>query len=247
MTPTVRIASETPHAPRNPVSERYSRYIPANLLIRIRIYLGVYYTDMGIDVLTRLLAQYTYIIMAPAAMVLGPIVSLVAGVLLRLDIISLVPTCLALAAGELGADVVWYWVGRRYGGSFVGRFGRYFGMTPASIANAMSLFGKHHDIIIFTSKLTAGLGFAMVILFAAGLSRVPFRRYMMLNIAGQFLWTAALLSIGYSLGHLFTEVSNVFEKTALIALVVIILVSLIGFGRYLKSWVMENPTDANHV
>src|SRR3989344_2801239 len=43
------------------------------------------------------------------------------------------------------------------------------------------------------------------------------------------------------------EVSNVFEKTALIALVVIILVSLIGFGRYLKSWVMENPTDANHV
>ena len=198
---------------------------------------------MGIDVLTRLLAQYTYIIMAPAAMVLGPIVSLVAGVLLRLDVISLVPTVLALAAGELGADVVWYWVGRRYGGSFVERFGRYFGMTPASIASAMNLFGKHHDIIIFTSKLTAGLGFAMVILFAAGLSRVPFRRYMMLNIAGQFLWTASLLSIGYFLGHIYLRVGDVFEKIALLALVVIVIVSIIGFGRYLRRSVLQEGNN----
>ncbi|MBI2610591.1 DedA family protein [Candidatus Kaiserbacteria bacterium] len=185
--------------------------------------------------LMGLIVDYTYLIIAPAAMIIGPPVSLVAGVLLRLDVISIIPTALALAAGELGADILWYWIGRRYGEQFVERYGRYFGITESSIAYAKDLYSRHHDIIIFTSKLTAGFGFAMVILFTAGLSRVPFRRYMMLNIAGQFLWTAGLLSIGYFLGHIYLKVENTFEKMALFALVALVLASLFGFSRYLRS------------
>lgn len=185
--------------------------------------------------LAGLIVQYKYLIIAPAAMLLGPVVSLVAGVLLKLDYISLVPTCLALAAGELSADIAWYWVGRSYGDRFVGRFGRYVGITPSAVERARELFNTHHDIIIFTSKLTAGFGFAMAILFTAGLSRVPFGRYMMLNIAGQFLWTTGLLSVGYFLGHVYLEVSDVFEKMAILALIAIVIASLVGFSRYLRS------------
>ena len=191
---------------------------------------------MNLEFLIQLLLTYKYAIIAPAVFVIGAPVSLVAGILLRLEVLEIVPTCLMLAVGELTADVLWYWLGIRYGDSFVKKYGRYVGITRTSIAYTKELFEKHHDIIIFTSKITAGLGFGTVIMFTAGLSRVPFRRYMMLNIAGQFLWTASLLSLGYFLGHLFTEVSNIFEKMALFALGVIILVSIIGFGRYLRTW-----------
>ena len=191
---------------------------------------------MNLEFLIQLLLTYKYAIIAPAVFVIGAPVSLVAGILLRLEVLEIVPTCLMLAVGELTADVLWYWLGIRYGDSFVKKYGRYVGITRTSIAYTKELFEKHHDIIIFTSKITAGLGFGTVIMFTAGLSRVPFRRYMMLNIAGQFLWTAGLLSLGYFLGHLFTEVSNIFEKMALFALGVIILVSIIGFGRYLRTW-----------
>ena len=191
---------------------------------------------MNLEFLIQLLLTYKYAIIAPAVFIIGAPVSLVAGILLRLEVLEIVPTCLMLAVGELTADVLWYWLGVRYGDSFVKRYGRYVGITRSSIAYTKELFEKHHDIIIFTSKITAGLGFGTVIMFTAGLSRVPFRRYMMLNIAGQFLWTASLLSLGYFLGHLFTEVSNIFEKMALFALGVIILVSIIGFGRYLRTW-----------
>src|SRR3989344_326506 len=160
---------------------------------------------MSIEFLIQLLLTYKYAIIAPAVFVIGAPVSLVAGVLLRIDVLELIPTCLMLALGELMADVWWYWLGIRYGDSFIKRYGRYVGITHASVTYTKDLFKRHHDIIIFTSKITAGLGFGTVIMFTAGLSRVPFRRYMMLNIAGQFLWTAALLSIGYSLGHLFTK------------------------------------------
>lgn len=193
------------------------------------------YTDaMDPGLLAELIDKYSYIIMAPAAMVLGPVVSLVAGVLLRLDVINLIPTVLALAAGELGADVLWYWLGQRYGDSFVRRYGRYVGITEGSIAYTKDLYSRHHDIIIFTSKLTSGLGFGSVIMFTAGLSHVPFRRYMTLNIAGQFLWTAGLLSIGYFLGHIFLKVGDIFEKIAISAFAILLLLSLIGFGRYLR-------------
>ena len=124
---------------------------------------------------------------------------LIAGVLLKLEALKLVPTVIALAAGELGGDVLWYYLGRKYGESFIGRYGRYVGIKPHVVSRVKTLFADHHDIILFTSKLTAGFGFAVPVLFTAGLSRVPFRRYMMLNVAGQFLWTAGLLSIGYFL------------------------------------------------
>lgn len=197
--------------------------------------------------LAALVLEYTYLIIAPAVFFLGPIVSLAAGVLLRLEVIDLAPTVLALAVGELGGDIFWYWLGRRYGEPSVRRFGRYFGITRSSVAYAKELFANHHDIIIFSSKITSGLGFGSVIMFTAGLSRVPFRRYMMLNIAGQFVWTAGLLSIGYFLGHISLRVGSVFEKLALFALVIIILVSLIGFGRYLRDFIMGHHTSKEKV
>ncbi len=189
-----------------------------------------------------LLLEYKYLILAPAAFAIGPTVSLIAGVLLRLDVLALIPTCIALAAGELSGDVLWYWLGKKYGDSFVARFGRYVGITALGVANVRQLFSNHHDLILFTSKLTAGFGFAPVVLFSAGMSRVPFRRYMMLNIAGQFLWTAGLLSIGYFLGHIFLMVNDLFEKRALIALLVIIMASLFGFGRYLGNIALKDTT-----
>ena len=188
---------------------------------------------MGADLVTQLLSEFSYVIMAPAAMFLGLIVSLIAEVLLKREFLKLAPTVIALAAGELGGDVLWYWLGRKYGDSFVDRYGRYFGITPRTVDRVKTLFGNHHDIILFTSKLTAGFGFAIPVLFTAGLAHVPFRRYMMLNIAGQFVWTAGLLSIGYFLGHIYLEVGTILEKMTLFALLIIVLVSLVGFGRYL--------------
>ena len=191
---------------------------------------------MLVEFITTLLFQYKYALITPAVFVFGAPVGLVAGFLLRLDVLEIIPTCLALAVGELGSDVLWYWLGYRYGDPFTKRFGRYFGITPTSVAYAKELYGKHHDIIIFTSKLTAGLGFSTLILFTAGLSRVSFRRYMALNIAGQFLWTAGLLSVGYFLGHILVDVSNIFEKMALVGLISILLLSTIALIKYLRSY-----------
>jgi len=188
-----------------------------------------------IEFVTTLLLQYKYAVMLPTAFFFGAPVGLVAGFLLRVDVLELIPTALTLAAGELTADVLWYWLGYRYGDTFARRYGRYVSISQAGISYAKDLFSRHHDIIIFTSKLTAGFGFGTAIMFTAGLSRVPFRRYMMLNIAGQFFWTSGLLFVGYFLGHVFVRVSNIFEGLSLFALIIIVLASFTGFSKYLRS------------
>lgn len=68
---------------------------------------------------------------------------------------------------------------------------------------------------------------------------------MMLNIAGQFFWTSGMLSIGYFFGHVYLRVGDTLEKVALFALLLIILASLIGFGRYMRGRMLgeSSPTS----
>lgn len=182
-----------------------------------------------------LVAQYKYALMVPAVVIFGPTVSLVAGALLRLDVLSLLPTCIALAGGELGGDMLWYWLGKRYGDSFVQKFGKYVGISESRTLLVKSMYGKYQDSILFTSKLTAGFGFAPAVLFTAGFSEIPFGRYMAINVIGQVIWTTALLSIGYFLGHLYAQIGSIFEMSAFIALIIIFLAIFVGFNRYAQS------------
>lgn len=160
-----------------------------------------------------LILTYKYAIIFPAALFFGPVISLFSGFLLRLEYVELLPVSLALAGGELTGDVVWYWLGRRYGKSFVDRFGGYFGITTKSISFVKMMFHKYHDLIVLLSKLTAGFGFAPAIFFTAGLSHVHFGRYMALNVIGQIVWTGGLLAAGYYLGHFYLVANSIIERT----------------------------------
>jgi membrane protein DedA with SNARE-associated domain len=189
---------------------------------------------MSAALVTQFLLQYKYAIMAPAAFLLGPVVSLVAGLLLRAGELELLPTCLVLAGGELAADVFWYWLGRRYGERLVRGPGKYFGLTKKSVEQAKDLFRRNHDRIIFISKITGGFGFSTAIFFTAGLSNMPFARYMRLNGGGQIIWTAGLLAIGYFFGAWIGSVTNIFDALTIIGTFIILALAFWGFARYLK-------------
>lgn len=195
---------------------------------------------MSPETLLQLITDYKYVIMAPAAAFIGPIASLISGFLLRLGTVDLIPTCIALAGGELTGDVIWYWLGRRYGESFARRFGQYVGITEQTLSQARRTFQRYHDAIIFISKLTGGLGFAPAIFFTAGLSRIHFGRYMALNVLGQIVWTSGLLAVGYFLGHFFITIGNAIERVMSVGLIVIVTLCLIGFGRYLRGQILKS-------
>lgn len=179
-----------------------------------------------------LMQQYGYIFIFFAAPFVGPLISLASGVLIRLEVLSLVPVYATLMASELTADMLWYWLGYHWGDPFVVRYGHYVGITEKRIEHTKAVYHRYHDSIIFIAKITAGFGVAPVIFFTAGLSRVPFRRYMLMNVLGQIIWTAAMLAIGYYLGHMYLSVNGWLGRVSYIALIAFVLAGLLGLSRY---------------
>lgn len=178
--------------------------------------------------------HFVYTIIIFVSFIEGPILAVFCGLLIKLGDAPFWPAYIALMAGDLLGDTVWYWVGRTFGHRFVVRFGHYVSITEDALKTVERLFHKYHDRILIVSKLTMGLGFAVATLVTAGITKVPFKRYFTINFCCQFLWTAFLLFIGYMFGNLYVSVDNIFGKISVAALFVFAFLVLVGYGKYVK-------------
>lgn len=194
---------------------------------------------MPIEIILGYLMTYRYFLIVPLTIIEGPIVMVLCGFLLRFGTFDLVPLYVALIVADLIGDIIWYSVGRFWGIRFIKRFGKYFSITEKTLERSTELFHRHHNKILFISKITMGFGFALVTLIAAGIAKVPFRKYLVFNVAGQFIWTAVLLAIGYSFGHLYTTIDTGFRDVAFVALIIMVAVIIYGFGKYISKRIGE--------
>lgn len=194
---------------------------------------------MPIETILGYLETYRYVLIIPITIIEGPIVMVLCGFLLRFGTFDLIPLYGALTLADLIGDIVWYCVGRFWGIPFVKRFGKFFSITERTLERVSALFHKHHNKILFISKITMGFGFALVTLITAGLSKVPFKKYLLFNVSGQLVWTAILLGVGYSFGHIYTSIDKGFRDVAFVALIIIAIVAIYGFGKYISKRIGE--------
>ena len=94
------------------------------------------------------------------AIVEGPILSMIFGVLLRLGYFSLAPVYITLMLGDIIGDTGWYYLGYHYGRAAIKRFGSRFGITDKEVEKAEKLFHGHTYKILFISKITNGYFFS---------------------------------------------------------------------------------------
>ncbi len=179
-------------------------------------------------------AFWVYFIIILTACVEGPILSMIFGVLIKLGYFSLLPIFLALMLGDLVGDTIWYFIGKHFGYRFVNKYGKYFSITRESIDKVTIIFHKHKRPILIISKITTGFGFAIVTLFTAGLVRIPFRHYIIMNLLGQFIWTGLLIGVGYFFSNLYIVFDNILARISIIALFLFIICAFLGYGKYIK-------------
>ena len=180
---------------------------------------------------------FVYFIIIVLACAEGPILSLIVGVLVKLGYFSFIPMYLALMFGDVLGDAGWYWVGRRYGHAFIKRFGKYFSVTEEGVIKVTKIFHKYKHHILIISKITNGFGFALVTLITAGLVKIPFLKYVGINIIGQFVWTGLLIGVGYFFGDAYMKVDSIIGKLSIFALFVVIFVAFMGYKKYLREYV----------
>ena len=191
---------------------------------------------MHLDTIINYLITYRYILIVPLTIVEGPIVMVICGFLLRTGLgqFDLRPLYIALMVADLIGDIGWYCVGYFGGLPFIKRFGRFFSVSEKTVEKVTGLFHKYHNRILFISKITMGFGFALVTLITAGIAKVSFRKYLIFNVSGQVIWTGVLLAVGYFFGNIYYTIDKSFRDISLIALAIIVIGLIYGFGRYIS-------------
>ena len=190
-----------------------------------------------------LFLQYKY----PALVVLsffeGPYVMMMSGLLIKLGVLMLIPTYIALSAGDLLGDIAWYVVGYYFGNGFVKRFGKIFDINNESIENAKEMFMKHRKKILLGSKVTAGFGLSLSTLVTAGMVSAPFGEFVALNFFGQLAWTAIMLAVGYFFGNLYIVINNVAGRIFIIAIALLAIYLLLRLTRRIGRKAKKSLSD----
>ncbi len=181
-----------------------------------------------------------YLLVLVGMIVEGPVLMITSGFLLRLGVFSLIPLFLVLVIGDIAADIGWYYLGRHLADPILRRYGRFIGATPELLEKGKTLFSRYHTKILIISKLTLGFGLAIGVMMAAGASRVPFRKFLTLNILGELVLVSVLLSVGYFFGRVTDRLAG--DSRLIFGAIMIGLTALVlyGFAGYIKRRIAES-------
>ncbi len=147
----------------------------------------------------------------------GSAVMMTTGLLWHIGVVRFWPAYLALMAGDILSDIMWYAIGYFAARPFFARWGYLINATPEVIGRIERRFHRYHTRILVISKLTMGLGLAAVILTVAGMLRISFVRYVTINVLGGIVWILFLMGIGYYFGNLLQYVPKDFQIAIAIA------------------------------
>lgn len=186
---------------------------------------------------------YKYILLVPIAFVEGHIISFIVGFLARLGYLNPFLGGALVASGNLLGDIALYFLGFYKGEKVARSWGKYIGVTDASIEKVRHIFHRHKSYILFISKISNGFGLAMAVLFTAGFMKIPFKTYLLWNILGECVWTSCLVAFGFYFGHLYTTVETIGFRIGLVAIGVTVIFVVFRIRKTLKTRIEQEEAE----
>jgi membrane protein DedA with SNARE-associated domain len=121
---------------------------------------------------------------------------------------------IAAALGSFAGDQTYFWIGRHFGVRLLARQP----LWRERVDRALSWLDRWDAGFILTFRFIYGVrNFSS---FALGVSRVHWRRFMILNFIAAALWAMLFVGAGYlcghTLGHMLGEVAQRFSQTLLV-------------------------------
>jgi len=152
------------------------------------------------------LGGWTYILLALLVAVEGPLVTLAGAVAASAGYLNPILVFVFASIGNLTADIAWYSIGYLGKTEWLVRYGRWFGLKQNLIEQLQKDIQTHIRKILFAAKLT--LGFVVPALIAAGLARIPMKRWFGVLFAAECIWTGGLVLAGYYFGYLTQRIES---------------------------------------
>jgi len=149
-------------------------------------------------------AGWAYILLAILVAVEGPVITLAGALAASMGYLNPIMVFVSAGLGNLFADILWYSLGYLGKTEWLLRYGGRLGIKESMLASLQKDIYEHIRKILFVAKLT--LGFVVPTLIAAGLARVPMKRWFGVLSAAECLWTGSLVLIGYYFGYMIQRI-----------------------------------------
>jgi membrane protein DedA with SNARE-associated domain len=146
--------------------------------------------------------------------------------------LSIVGVVAAAVAGAVLGDAGAYWIGRTGGLALVRRYGHLLRIDDARLERAQGFYRRHGGPTVFFGRFVSLLRILAALL--AGVTRMPYARFTLYNVAGGVCWATLFGTLGYGFGRQLPKLEHtVGQVGALLGLMVALLVVVGVVGPWL--------------
>jgi membrane protein DedA with SNARE-associated domain len=149
--------------------------------------------------LSTLIAQYGLITVFLGSLLEGETVLLLAGYAAHRGYLDFTAVVLVAMLGALIGDQAWFMLGRRHGTRLIARRPWLGDKTR----RALLLIERHPTTTLLAMRFAWGLRTALPV--AVGMSRIPWQRFLLLNLLSALLWSPLVAGTGYFSGALLSQ------------------------------------------
>lgn len=166
------------------------------------------------------LGVWSYVLLALLVATEGPVSTLLGAAAAAAGILDIRFVFVSAFLGNVLGDCLWYSVGYMNNLQSIYRRGRWLGLQRHHLDRLELEMHTHATKLIALSKLAIGL--IIPTLVAAGLARVPWKRWFPLVLLIEIAWTILMVNLGYHSAGLITQFEHSIQVIGTIALVAII-------------------------
>jgi undecaprenyl-diphosphatase len=127
--------------------------------------------------------------------------------------------------GAIIGDIIGYVLGKKYGKALIVKYGKYFFFKPEYLDKTSELIRNHPGKTLIIGRFNSiSRAFAP---FAAGVAKLPLKKFLLYNIIGGICWGSISIMVGYFFGASFEVGARLFGKFLIIGISIIVALILI--------------------
>jgi membrane protein DedA with SNARE-associated domain len=176
---------------------------------------------------------WPYVLLAFLVAVEGPISTLLGAAAAASGYLDARLVLIVTVSGNIVGDIGWFYVGYFGLHNRLLRYGRWLGLRPRHLARLERAMHDHASKLILLSKVAYGM--IVPTLLAAGMARVPWRRWLPVVIVMETVWSFVLVWIGFHATWLISD----FERGLRIVGLAVITALLVGLMTVMRNRVRE--------
>lgn len=142
----------------------------------------------------------------------GEVACLLGGVLAFQGRVPLAAVVLAAIAGAVIGDSIGYLIGRRYGERLLLALPRAV-VRPAHLDRTKEVINRLGGRAVFVGRFTAAL--RVLVPGMAGIAELPYRSFLVYNVAGGIVWAGGSVVLGYLAGASWRRVQHTLSTVGL--------------------------------